>query len=503
MKNLFLSVKFTPPSPAVLRNLCDEDCHTPSDRSPPENKETANLNPFPGDQTMKTKQSFFRGRSITKAFDKRFQSARLPSVVEALSFVLFLFSFIFYLSSCKRSTEPIINSKSLQLQVLDVSCTEAWLSLKAKSDYLNKTFKLYQNDSLKMEKTLTTEDSILYVTGLWPGTSYQFQATVYDGNKILAKSPKVTATTLDTTSHDFTWQTFEFGGQGGSSYFKDVAIIDENDIWAVGEIYTADGKYNAAHWDGDKWELKKIDWDGYVSRLTCVFAFSSNDVWFGVTNLIHWNGNRFEKNINPVLNQFYSKTVNKIWGTSDNDLYIVGNDGLIAHYDGKQWQRIESGTDEKINDIYGVVKDNKKAIYCVFGKVLAHSNPGVLKIEENTAIPLDWPYDWRDPHSVWLDNPNIIYVAGADVELKAYSNSWKIIKSFKYYLRRMRGNSKNDLFITGDYGFLVHFNGFNWYVYESGNSSKIYWSLDFKENIVVSVGDLGGRKAAIKMGIRQ
>ncbi len=428
-------------------------------------------------------------------------------VICHLSFVFILLSFVVSLSSCQRSTEPIFDSSNLQLQVLDVSCTEAWLSLKAKSDYLNKTFKLYQNDSLKMEKTLTTEDSILYVTGLWPGTSYQFKAKVYADNKLLAASAKVTATTMDTTSHDFTWQTFEFGGQGGSSYFNDVAIIDENDIWAVGEIYTTDDKYNAAHWDGEKWELKRIKTKacGGVEYppILSVFGFADETIVFG-----HTDGSlTFLKNQNYIndCSLWYKVrgTAKKIWGISKKDFYVVGYDGFIAHYDGQQWQRIESGTSENINDIYGIVKDNKKTIYCVFGKVLTHSNPGVLKIEENTAIPLDWPYDWRDPHSVWLDNPNIIYVAGADVELKAYSNSWKIIKSFKYYLRRMRGNSKNDLFITGDYGFLVHFNGFNWYVYESGNSSKIYWSLDFKENIVVSVGDLGGRKAVIKMGIRQ
>ena len=45
----------------------------------------------------------------------------------------------------------------------------------------------------------------------------------------------------------------------------DVAIIDENNIWAVGEIYLNDSlgqpdptPYNAVHWDGISWNLKKI-----------------------------------------------------------------------------------------------------------------------------------------------------------------------------------------------------------------------------------------------------
>ena len=87
---------------------------------------------------------------------------------------------------------------------MNVSCTEAWLSLKAKSDYPNKTFKLFKNDSLLLEKTLTSEDSLLYVDNLWPNTSYKFQVTIYDGPKLMARSASVTATTMDTTSHDFT-----------------------------------------------------------------------------------------------------------------------------------------------------------------------------------------------------------------------------------------------------------------------------------------------------------
>ena len=43
----------------------------------------------------------------------------------------------------------------------------------------------------------------------------------------------------------------------------DVAIIDENNIWAVGEIWIADTsslgytKYNAVHWDGNPVGVKE------------------------------------------------------------------------------------------------------------------------------------------------------------------------------------------------------------------------------------------------------
>ena len=51
--------------------------------------------------------------------------------------------------------------------------------------------------------------------------------------------PPVNGSGQDTTSHNFTWQTWTFG-EHSSSVLYDVVIIDENNIWAVGEIYLSD-----------------------------------------------------------------------------------------------------------------------------------------------------------------------------------------------------------------------------------------------------------------------
>ncbi len=387
--------------------------------------------------------------------------------------------------------------QKLQLTVVDVSCTEAWLRLKTegteKAENENDwVLQVFRDDSLVVNKDWGAGDSLIYLDGLQPATAYAFSAKLLRDNKLLFSSPKVTATTLDTTSHDFTWQTFEFGGQGGSSSFYDVAIIDENDIWAVGEIYTADDKYNAAHWDGEKWELKKIDWDGYVSRLTCVFAFSSNDVWFGVTNLIHWDGNRFEKNINPVLNQFYSKTVNKIWGTSDNDLYIVGNEGLIAHYDGRQWQRIESGTDLRLLDIFGAINPakNQKTILTVGANLFHGPETVVLQIKNNQSSEIDNTAFDKSIASVWSSNGIKWFLTGYDTFFspKTLDDSFIKISQIPQNLKyRIRGSASNNIFITGAQGCIWHYNGKTWK--DLSDKIGLYYAIAVTKELVVVVGN--------------
>jgi hypothetical protein len=68
----------------------------------------------------------------------------------------------------------------------------------------------------------------------------------------------------DTTSHAIQWKLPDTLGTQG--IIRDVWVFDRNNAWAVGEIYLNDstGKpnmenpYNAAHWDGSIWTIKKI-----------------------------------------------------------------------------------------------------------------------------------------------------------------------------------------------------------------------------------------------------
>ncbi|EHO40977.1 hypothetical protein Calab_1354 [Caldithrix abyssi DSM 13497] len=441
------------------------------------------------------------------------QTRKINSFVFCLLSFFLLSSLIFNLSSCKKSTEPVYNPQNLQLQVLDVSCTEAWLSLQAKNDYLTKTLKMFKDDKLIMEKPLSAEDSLLYVDGLWPNTDYSFKAAVYDGAELLTKSATVTATTMDTTSHDFTWQTFEFGGEGGSSSFYDVAIIDENDIWAVGEIYTANDKYNAAHWDGEKWELRKIKTNacGGVDYppIKTVFAFSKNNIVFGHidASITKYNGANFVNDCSFIKQ--INGSINKIWGTSSSDLYVVGNSGLIAHYDGKKWQRIESGIQINIRDIWGAKTENNK-----FQIIALASNGGqipqgkkLLLIQNNTVKYLNDSELDMSLAAIWFKPERKYYIGGAGLfESYGINASWQEDKSQPLlYISGIRGQSLNDIVLCGGYGHLSHFNGLNWKHYYGKELPQISGNLNeisIKRDLIVAVGWLMNRKAIIYMGIR-
>lgn len=71
----------------------------------------------------------------------------------------------------------------------------------------------------------------------------------------------ITICCRDTTSHIiYNWGIDSLGSTGIWSFLHDVAIIDNSSVWVVGDIriWEDDGTqthYNAAHWDGEEWEL--------------------------------------------------------------------------------------------------------------------------------------------------------------------------------------------------------------------------------------------------------
>lgn len=424
-----------------------------------------------------------------------------------MKFVLvqFLVLVVLFLSlSC--NTEVTYPDSALGLALKDFSCTEAWIEVQIGAN--DKTANIYikKNDEIIKTIKLGQSDSLFYFDNLQPNTSYRFNAVTYDDGKEIKSNP-VTFTTLDTTSHNYTWQAFVFGLHSSSALY-DVAIINENDIWAVGEIYMNDSlgnldpnSYNAIHWNGQSWELKKIGGYGGWPCHT-VFAFSTDDIWFEGT--IHWNGSSYtvHKNGWPLMPNGDGWRVNKMWGSSSNDLYAVGNNGNIAHYNGTSWSKIESGTTTNINDVWGVIgqSNNQQMVYGAVSFVAQTGDQKILKIQNNKVDSLHWNTG-RRIHSVWTFNNRYLYAAGGGIfeNRRGYWN--EITEVPLYYSRNIRGTDNNNIFVCGDFGLFAHFNGTSWKNYNELYIQGIYYSISAKNNIVITVG-FNGSKAIIIKGER-
>lgn len=423
-----------------------------------------------------------------------------------------LMSFIVF-ASCNTAEPPIppVNA-NLSLVQDEISCTEAWLKLKTENLQLPANLNLLQDDNIKKTITLSSKDTALYIDSLLPNKTYQFQL-VTNNNDI--KSNKVAVTTLDTTDHNFTWQTFTFGEHSSSTLY-DVAIIDENDIWAVGEIFMNDSLgnpdptiYNAIHWDGQSWELKRIQTLFRGNLITVplegIMTFSETDIWVVGSLPIHGDGTNWtmfdvRTTVDPNL------SLSKVWGSSTNNIYFVGNNGNIAHYNGSRWTKIISRVDTDLEDISGT-SDGKEIWTCGWSN--STGRVSLLKIK-NTYVESLWDNQTNTTLNIYRGtllnslyangNSEFVLVGGQVLRhslfyknqvmlewVKTYNGS-KVLE-LGNYAYRIKGSNKNNIFAAGDAAMIWHFNGATWYKYLElyGLDDRLY-GLAVTDNIIVAVG---------------
>jgi hypothetical protein len=429
------------------------------------------------------------------------------------------FLLLFSVVSC-NTTDPKLEPELL-LKLEDVSCTEAWLQLTTNNIQLPATINFLKNNSVTQTFSLSIKDSLLYIDSLLPNQNYSFQASSIQHQESSISSNRVTATTLDTSSHNFTWQTFEFGIQTNVSRLFDVAIINENDIWAVGEIYMNDSQgnpdpnlYNLIKWDGISWKPERVYFknsqgQSFLAPMKSIFAFNANDIWIGLDQIIYWNGSTYKSIELP--DAVFQSWINKIWGSNSNDIYIVGNSGSIAHYNGSSWTKIESGTSLFLADI--ALSNTNELYSCGLNMstvdgIIVKSDNGInfsTLVESDNISPsqLFKPKLYGTISSICFDQSNTLYAAGNIVYQYKFGR-WDYLRSlpenyiggnpgsfYRGYVYKIRANASNDIWIAGDRNTLKHFNGSTWQQIGLPYDPQIdlVWrGMETKNNTTVIVG---------------
>ncbi|HOJ19278.1 MAG: hypothetical protein GX452_04755 [Ignavibacteriales bacterium] len=418
--------------------------------------------------------------------------------------------FVAIISLSCNSTDPEIKVPEREksfIEAADVSCDEIWLKLKV-GDIDLPAEGVIRIDGIKDKPvSVTTKDTILYIDSLEVNRNYKFQVILLNQGQTLI-SNEITVKTLDTTSHNFTWQTFEFG-EHSHSLLYDVAIIDENNIWAVGEIYVNDSLgnpnpkcYNAVHWDGTKWELKRISVlfreNNITPPLDGTFVFSEKDIWFVGSLPIHGDGNNWimhdlRTTLSPDL------SLSKAWGLSSNNIYFVGNSGSIAHWNGSIWAKIESGTTVNLKSIISS-PDGKTMWACgsnddyFLAVFLEKTGNDWEKVFEGNPAERINDCEVGVIQSVWTNSNQFVYLGSS-------SGLYRHTKKEALKLQKVfspsdapysyKGEEKNNIWVCGQNGLVGHYNGKNYYEISGLKKARnTYYGIDIKGKTTCVVGKI-------------
>lgn len=232
---------------------------------------------------------------------------------------------------------------------------------------------------------------------------------------------------------------------GGADSFWWVHGTSDDDVWMVGE----NGRIS--HFDGAA--IEEHD-SGTTATLWGAMAFAADDVWAvgGMVGgpdtqpddvVLHFDGSSWQSVALP--GEAKNRALFKVWGTSSNDLFVVGEAGVIWHKTGADWVE---GNDPPIagGSLTTVHGCSSSDVYAVGGRDLLHydgeawskldqalSNDlnGVSCVDASNAAIVGmgglkqrlvdgvWQDDFtKDPHgslhAVWADETGAYWVVGGD-----------------------------------------------------------------------------------------
>ncbi|MBI1807874.1 MAG: hypothetical protein HYR76_12570 [Ignavibacteria bacterium] len=417
--------------------------------------------------------------------------------------------------SCKENQIILPPTPSIGLTVEDVGVRDISLRVKGTVTLGTWALRIQRNGRVVYLSELKSQSSldtiIVDQDGLYPKHTYTYKAFYVQHAMLVDSSAPLVVTTLDTTSHSFTCGITTLG-DGLAHGFRDVAIINDTSVWAVGELFLNDSlgnpdydPYGLAIWNGVEWRVVKVPYHDYGSTrlspgtLRAVYAFGVNEIYVASSaNLLHWDGRQWEEKAFFATRIPFDGQVNKIWGTSGANLYCGGNNGAIYFVNGTQWQKLESGTTLDITDIWGArnEKTGEMEIIAVASKRYENYERKILKISGTTVTALSDSGISTSLAGIWFVPGKKYFVAGDGIFSKrmraADSSAWSQDLPGQIFLGResIRGNAFNDVAVAGDQGDVLHFNGEYWRSYRqtTGLANGNYYSVAMRGNMIVAVG---------------
>ncbi len=343
---------------------------------------------------------------------------------------------------------------------------------------------------------------------------------------------------LDTTSHAMTFQVYEFGEW--PSYFHCSHAVSDTEIYAGGEIVVGQNKIdggdsiaNLFRWNGHEWSNQSIVLDEVIrynpfttgksiSRISSIFS-TKTSVWFVLSNYFIIKRTKDKLTIfrNRYSTEYLGSTIvdtqlpltNELWGSSDDNMFFVGDSGRIVHYNGKTWEAMNSPTKMPLVSIYG----NEDGSELFAAGVNYQTGKGcLLRFTTQTGWKMVIETDFYNRFPDFISG--VYYITGVwgitdkqseKTNFFAFGNSiiqrfsdgnWKSIHDDNIWkaatINSMAGTGLNDLFYSAIGGLggamrFVHFNGKTWYTYKEISDQPEYsyfGKLALSKHFLISTG---------------
>lgn len=259
----------------------------------------------------------------------------------------------------------------------------------------------------------------------------------------------------------------EFGEGDGVPYNATARIwgTSSSDLWVTGfNVSWSDHYDDFYHYDGSDWDY--FDGVPVPERLNAVMGAAPDDLWAVGEDgaILHFDGSlwRWNDGLTPL-------DLEVVWGRAADDVWALGEDAQIFHYDGDQWDIVANPFDDELHGIWASAADD---VWVVGGDTGFSGTSIIGHYDGQQWTKVDSPID---DHliDVWGAGENEIWAVGDDAILFYDGTGWEIeVPSVPGWPRAGWASGSDDVWIAGDIATddvlqLLHYDATEWHTVDT------------------------------------
>jgi hypothetical protein len=189
-----------------------------------------------------------------------------------------------------------------------------------------------------------------------------------------------------------------------------------------------------------------------------MWAAAQNNIW-----VVGWNGAmmHYDGAVWSSMSSGVPDDLNAIWGSSPQDIWAVGIDGAI-HYDGTRWKPVTiTGLTYTLNGVFGVSSTD---VWAVGATNAVSPGPGEFWHFDGTS----WKKVGNSTNGallgVWASSPTDVYASGSAGLMLHYNGNSVLPMSTPtpYDLASVWGTAPNQIFAVGQSATILKYDGTSW-----------------------------------------
>jgi hypothetical protein len=190
------------------------------------------------------------------------------------------------------------------------------------------------------------------------------------------------------------------------------------------------------------------------NELNAVWRNTASDVWaVGLNNtIVHYNGTQWTQPITGLQWAAYTS----VFGATGTDVWAVGGGGAAVHWNGTKWTRVATNSTANLTGVWGSASNNYYAT-ANGGVALHYNGTSWSAIKFPVAVI-------GNLHAVWGTDASHVWIVGDGGTILFFNGTFwaQMASATTQPLLAVWGTSAGNVYAGGGVGTIVHFNGIAW-----------------------------------------